>query len=248
MCELERENIRYPNVTSDGFGITGTQYYTVKGDISTIRMIYKQHNEMRDRHLRNMRIYSDHFLLEHELQGVIIVIQSGTWYNNEQAFKECMTVVFAAALELAEKYAKVRKHVTLVWAEQVTQHWPTKNGYFLSGKGIGLKPLCHPLKNSSFAADWRNDIVWSSFLSDSSPWKQKLDSLYPYSRIRTLNFRALTSDMSDFHMRQQKKDCTHYCYTHMMYQPIYYQLAAITADLAGDTCKGNLIQTKNDGL
>ena len=246
MCELERENIRFPDMTNDEFGVHGSNYYRIRGVGREVKLVFKQHNELRAHHLENMRTFTKFFLESPALStmsegggggghdGVMIVLQAGTWYFSATLYRQHVERVFAEAFDLAEKYAQQRKHITFVWAEQVTQHWPTDNGYFLTGKGVSRASLCTPLINMTESADWRNDIVWQSFLRDGSGWRRRLDSLAPYARVRVLNFRALTSDMSDFHMRQQKKDCTHYCYTPMMYQSIYHQLAQISADLAAE--------------
>lgn len=68
-----------------------------------------------------------------------------------------------------------------------------------------------------------------------------MESLAPFVRVHVLNFRALTRDMSDLHVRQNNnRDCTHYCYTPMMYQSIYHQLAKIAAEMAADVAASDL--------
>ena len=256
MCEFEREKLIY-HMTKNDFGVHGSHHYRLRGTGPEVQLVFKQCPQLQPHHLVIMKNFTEQLLDSKELKlepaselrsqgghdAVMLVMQSGTWYGNNDVrhFQQQMKSALSAVLVLAEKHALQKQHITFVWAEQVTQHWPSYNGYFVTGKGksISHAALCPPLSNRTDPADWRNDFVWESFLRDGTPWRQQMDALSPYVRVRVLNFRALTSDMNDFHMRQQKKDCTHYCYTPMMYQSIYHQLAQISADLATDVAAGS---------
>ena len=247
-CELEREGLPLPVIDKNVLGIKGTERYTMStqqhsvGTHSSVNsttpearesvvMLYKQWPVLRSHHMMFLSNYTEYFMSTQDLRGVVVVLQVGTWYNTRERMQESVQLLLDAALDIATTHATRGKHVTLVWAEQVAQHWPTSNGYFATTKGIPLSTYCPPLSNdTTLHNDWRNDLVWE--LLQSEEWRQRLDALAPLVRLHVLNFRALTKDLSSLHMRQQKKDCTHYCYTPLLYQPIYHQLAQIGKELA----------------
>jgi hypothetical protein len=232
LCDFERENVLYSDLIKDEFGIRGAAHYTIQGPGPAVDLVFKQHDQVKSATLEHMRTLCTHFLNTSGVDSVVLLLQAGTWYHSPTLFRRHLAGLFSAVHDLAEKFARQHKHVSFVWAEQIAQHWPTDNGYFLTGKGVSLGQLCTPLANASAEADWRNDIVWESYLRDGSPWRLQIAALAPYAQVHVLSFRALTSGMSDFHVRQQKRDCTHFCYTPMMHQPIYHQLAKISQELA----------------
>jgi len=239
-CDLKREGLSVSTVQKDILGIKGTQLYSIATPTASsvhetpgaVSMLFKQVPELQPHHLRYMSVYAEHFLDTRHLRGLVLVLQAGTWYHSRARMLPAVKALLDAALQLVSRYARLGKHVTLVWAEQVAQHWPTRNGYFASAKGTPLKQLCRPLANASSAADWRNELVWE--LLQEQPWRGQLEALAPYVRLDVLGFRALTRDLSSFHMRQQIKDCTHFCYSPLLYQPIYLQLAQLSRTLALD--------------
>lgn len=239
LCDLEREGLKIPAVQKDVLGIKGTQLFSfATPSTSSASVLFKQVPELQPHHLRYMSVYAEHFLDNRDMRGLVLVLQAGTWYHSRARMLPAVKALLDAALQLVTRYARQGKHVTLVWAEQVAQHWPTHNGYFATAKGSPLKQLCRPLANASSAADWRNDLVWD--LLQEQPWRRQLDALAPYVRLGVLSFRALTRDLSSFHMRQQIKDCTHFCYSPLLYQPIYHQLAQISRTLAVDVAAQKL--------
>lgn len=258
LCELEREGLPRPPVVKDVLGIRGTQLYTVApltatmqeqakvymhtevdstrgGGQGGVSVLFKQVPELQTHHSQYMARYASHFLEERGLRGLLLVLQAGTWYHQPSHLLAHVHTLLEAALTMVQEHARQRRHVTLVWAEQVAQHWPTSNGYFVTAKSGGpLKLLCPALANSSAAPDWRNDLVWAHYLAEGTPWRQRLEALAPFARLGVLSFRAVTRDQSSMHMRQQVKDCTHLCYSPLMYQPIYRQLAELASGLAKD--------------
>ena len=264
-CECGRTGVSFDRITTPSLdlGVRGTRYYTMRdhehSSTSEVEVLFKQSSQIKLKDVDILRNFTRHMLedtsamskgvseeVRESRDSVVIMLQAGTWYNinDTNVFQQHMSVVFSEVHSLAPQYTPRRKHVVFVWAEQVTQHWPTHNGYFLENIHEPPPiPYCTPLVNTSGGVnegvsendDWRNDIIWNEYLDESSEWKQKMNLLAPYARVRVLNFRALTRDMSDFHVRQKRKrDCTHYCYTHMMYQSIYHQIAQICEELAAD--------------
>ena len=242
LCELAREGFEKPDQRNDVLGIHGTNLYDVKlsnqrsggnggnGGNRTVTMVFKQYPQISSHHHEYIRSYISQFLGDLQLSGVVIVLQAGTWYHDLRKFRTDMTELFALLQSVARLFSERKRFATLVWAEQVAQHWPSVNGYYRSSKGIKLKPLCPIIANTTPEADWRNDFIWETFLQGA--WGEEVAQLFPYVDVAVLNFRALTSDLSDMHMRQMKKDCTHYCYTPMLYQSIYHQISMVAKQLS----------------
>jgi hypothetical protein len=105
------------------------------------------------------------------------------------------------------------KNITVAWIESYPQHFNTTNGYFSSS----VAPICTAIENTSRALDWRNTIV------EDHIKEHKLTNIhYVYSRDI---FLPLVNE------HHNKGDCTHYCYSPMLYQPIYEQLYHILASV-----------------
>ncbi len=133
-------------------------------------------------------------------QGVFILANLGLWYNDESKF-EPVVVPLLDWLGRVASNTKVQNIVA--WHETMHQHWPNSigSGYFNkmvvdaqeddwnSGR-VDLKSLplsewqvpncCVPISNTSWMADWRNDIVKQYIYA--TPERKKI-SLLPFADI-----------------------------------------------------------------
>jgi len=75
------------------------------------------------------------------------------------------------------------------------------------------------MKDTSWAADWRNGEIWDLFPAIVEKWS-KLPNLH----LTPLHTRSLTMSRHNFHMHTDAPDCTHYCYTPYFYQPLYHEM------------------------
>lgn len=218
LCEAEREMLTPPiygenmlrDITIPNMGTAVMKFQVVdKFKIEQMVLLNKTLSE---------RIsYSKAFLL---------VINYGTWYNDEVEFERDMNNLFDELLKIITFLHSNNKRVIFVWAETTAQHWPeTFNGYFLKQKSD--EKICRNIKNTSFRGDWRNDYVWKKFLEGK--WAHYVSSLNV--TVGILPTRQLTVELSDMHVSHDYRDCTHYCYTPMMYQPIYHDLVELSTKL-----------------
>lgn len=168
--------------------------------------------------------------------SVLLIANMGLWYNNEDEFAALAPQVLDYLLTLAEVPGLVN---TLAWHETLTQHWvsPTGTGYFIKEvvdaqekawdqaklvddttnlKEFMVPGCCAALTNYTLATDWRNGIVHRTM--DKSPRMQK--------HIHLLPMASLTKDIPDMHTCNPfyKHDCTHYCYTPLLWQVLWHQI------------------------
>ena len=88
-------------------------------------------------------------------------------------------------------------------------------------RGPRAKPYhCDRIIDTSWQSDWRNDLVWN-LLPKIEKKYSKLNNIY----LSVLHIRSLTLPLYNMHMHGDYPDCTHYCVTPMMYQPIFYELS-----------------------
>eukprot|EP01039_Chlorochromonas_danica_P005050 gene5050-5545_t len=95
-----------------------------------------------------------------------------------------------------------------------TQHFPTSNGYWPGVRyAQGMKIGCIPIQDLSPQADWRNRIIEDIIRNDK---------LY---KIEIIPFYNLTASLWSEHPNGHLRDCTHFCWSPFLYQPIFHALA-----------------------
>lgn len=165
-------------------------------------------------------------------QNVVLVANMGIWYNDEGIFQEAITPVLNWLNSVVEK---PNFKNSVVWHESTSQHWISASGSGYFEKQIVDKQenewpdystmeiekfenhyCCRPITNTSFMADWRNDIVKDS-IGKNPNYLQN---------IPILPLAAITRPISDLHTcnPSYKHDCTHYCFTPLMWQPFWHQI------------------------
>jgi hypothetical protein len=159
--------------------------------------------------------------------SLVLIVNTGLWHNTPDAFVENMNALTTALLKLArtlDSYAR-SKSLVVIMAETTAQHFHTATGNY--DKEIYNKtkdePYCKPTVDA--AEDWRNNMLWERYIG--AQWGQALLQ-HPRVMLEVLPMFELTKSLSDIHMRQYRQDCTHYCYTPMLYQPVYTQLRSIS--------------------
>jgi hypothetical protein len=80
--------------------------------------------------------------------------------------------------------------------------------------------FCGPIANTSYEEDWRNDLIWKLLPSIEEMYMQ-LDNIH----LSVVHTRALTEPLYNMHMHTDNADCTHYCVSPMLYQPLFFELA-----------------------
>lgn len=106
------------------------------------------------------------------------------------------------------------KKIRILWRETNAQHFPTPNGYWPGMKyANNLKIGCVAIGDLSDEANWRNTDVEMIITTRN---------LY---KIKIVRFYNLTIPMWTEHVNGNLKDCTHLCWTPMLYQSIFHSMA-----------------------
>lgn len=106
---------------------------------------------------------------------------------------------------------KGKKNVRIIWRETSAQHFPTPDGYWPGVKyASGMDVKCVPVKNPQL--DWRN---------------QDLKAIIETHRlnISIAPFVEQTLPLWNQHVNGHLRDCTHLCWTPMLYQPLFHYMA-----------------------
>jgi hypothetical protein len=104
--------------------------------------------------------------------------------------------------------------IKIIWRETTAQHFMTPNGYWPGIKYIrNMELKCSALQDTSLASDWRNREIEKIIMKHSLS-----------SSIRILRFYNTTIPLWSEHPNGHLKDCTHFCWTPMLYQPAFHYL------------------------
>jgi hypothetical protein len=175
-----------------------------------------------------------------ETSNVALVANMGMWFNDITHYRSMLPIVLDWLLGIANMSNRTN---VVAWHESVMQHWINKDGsgYYskdeakwqqnqfestnfslVFNQDFMVPGCCARVTNSSYMADWRNDVLTETF--NSRP--ELRDSLH------LLPFAELTRDLADLHTCNPYffLDCTHYCYTPMMWQPLWHQIRDMTSD------------------
>lgn len=180
-------------------------------------------------------------MINHEQnRSVLVIANTGLWYNIESEYREVMPGVLAwlhnrTQLRHNQYGIPLQNHVA--WHETLRQHWistdgtgyfhvtvvdaqeaawkqvPLDNDTLVPAKEFMVPHCCQHISNSS---DWRNDIA-----------RQLIQAKPQYvAHIPILPMADITRDIPDLHTCNPyyKHDCTHYCFTPLMYQPLWHQM------------------------
>ena len=186
----------------------------------------------------NSTSYKLRHIIEEEFikkDSILIAFNHGIWYNDDKFIQNDHQVIFDEFLNLAKKYPN--KKLSIAWMESQAQHFNNSihhnTGYYAGVHEKHFKPqygenakkyyknyFCEPITNLSQIGDWRNDLVWK-LLPNIEKEYNKLSNI----QLSILHFRSLTAPLHDMHRHGDYPDCSHYCVTPMMYQPIWYELS-----------------------
>ena len=198
------------------------------------------------------------------IENHMVVLNAGLWYNTvndemqdpdigmnatldrygysyQQWYIDEMISFLKSFDEFAIQYPK--KTFSIVYISTTAQHYNSSNGYFHKNYSYidnnhttaGGKCFAYnSLKNSQNpAADWRNALMYAHVLpSDTMKTLRSRNN----TQFSIIDMHTLTKPLHDIHPIQGGTgDCTHYCYTPMLYQPIYHELSMISSRLPDST-------------
>ncbi len=221
-CELEREG-----VWSDPSRFSNTdevQYVKVKGAAKAAHIkflpIYHFVNGRWDR-VANASMHHMRNALETmvaKVDTLVVVLNMGLHYvDNPVAhfsrsdYQAQMTMALSFLHQFALRHAS--KTVKVFFRETTAQHFPTPNGYWPGVKySHTMKLGCVPLQDASAQADWRNRDIDTIV---------KTHNLF---KVEIVRFYDVTAPLWSEHPNGHMKDCTHFCWSPMLYQPIFHRL------------------------
>jgi hypothetical protein len=167
---------------------------------------------------------------------ITILMHIGLWYNdndyqylrNRPTYQTHMKLWYDMLDSFGSQFPN--KTFIIFRYEVSAQHWNNSgssisNGYiprFNTPDGrtrFSSKVNCAPIINTSRELDWRNydvdQLLYSSVSSSNKYFS------HPNTYFTTFPFRKLTLDLWDIHATREEEDCTHFCLTPMLYQPVF---------------------------
>jgi len=110
--------------------------------------------------------------------------------------------------------ANPSKRIKIIWRETSAQHFPTPTGYWPGARyAPGMKVGCVPIKEAGPDADWRNSDV------------REIIRTHGLSKVQVAPFYNITVPLWSEHVNGHLRDCTHFCWTPMLYQSLFKFLA-----------------------
>ena len=168
-----------------------------------------------------------------EFKRLFLVVNLGLHYHDKTLYLDTVT----RFLTHLERYYAIPGN-RVVWLETTHQHFPNdaeQNGYYSAEEAnrhrkklAGLAPdelsdadifqkICPTFSNTSFEADWRNQIASNALLELSHP---------QLSYFSTEHVLINVTDMFAINTISWL-DCTHFCYSPLMWQPQWHHLAEV---------------------
>jgi len=155
-------------------------------------------------------------LLLSQYKLVLLVLNTGVHFNlhgdtkhlhmNSAANLSTYLEKILPAVNYLSETTALPKRFHVAWLETMPQHFDSSNGYF-------LKPSkCVPLRDQMGYGDWRNRAV------------REIINQWNLTHIHVLNVWELLKPLHREHFKGDFIDCTHYCWTPMLWQPLFKQV------------------------
>lgn len=232
-CELERENVwpdhtKFTN-TDESRTVQFANMNGSKSVVATIKFlpIYHLVNGRYDRvpmaALQHFKNGLKNAMNQHST--IIVLINMGLHYVDnpiagfsKQDYIDQMTTVLTFLHRLSSDHP--RHTIKIVWRETTAQHFATPNGYWPGVRyAQNMKVGCVPIADPSPQADWRNRAI------------EHIVQKHQLSTVQILRFYNLTLPLWSEHPNGNLKDCTHFCWFPMLYQPIFHYLKNVANSL-----------------
>jgi hypothetical protein len=241
-CELERENVwtdpnyftntdetrvvQYPNISAYPIGTTQRAvshavatlkflpiYHLVNGRYDKVPQAALQHLKTAVKH--SLTLHSTVIILAN--MGLHYVDNPVTGFTKKDYFDQ-MTIVLKYFQQIVIEHPQ--HLIRIVWRETTAQHFPTPNGYWPGVRyAQSMKLSCVPILDPSPHSDWRNRIIEQIILQNN------------LFHIQILRFYNITLPLWSSHPNGNLRDCTHFCWFPMLYQPIFHYLAELVNKL-----------------
>lgn len=193
-------------------------------------------------------------ITKEENRSVLIVANMGLWFNDEDPFQRVLPTVLDWLVSVVDMKDK---NNVVAWHETMSQHFINEigSGYFfkplvddqeVSWKDgrVNLTSIdttklivpncCSSISNTTFLADWRNDLVRVHLSKNSRS-----------DKIHYLPFADMTRDVADMHVCHPDyiHDCTHYCFWPLLWQPFWHQIEKLSYKLSAPSTNAKPAET-----
>lgn len=221
-CELEREQVwTDPNQFTNTDEVRQVSFQGLNTS-AAIRFIPMYHlvNGRYDRvpnaTMTNLQHQMSAILQAHK--SIVILANMGLHYvdnpvagfSKDDYYKQ-MHIVLTYLHSVAA--AHPGKDIHVLWRETTAQHFPTANGYWPGVKyATNMKVGCVPIKDPSPAADWRNRMV------------EQIVRRGNLFKVKIMPFYNITVPLWSEHPNGNLRDCTHFCWTPLLYQSVFHAL------------------------
>jgi hypothetical protein len=161
-----------------------------------------------------------------ETNYLVLIVNIGLWYNygfENHLYKDEAKILLKYLYSLSytlQRHFKEKKTIKIFWLETVAQHYPPHGYYSNINFYENLNTSTHhciPLLNKTISSNWRNKII-ENIITENKYEK----------KIKIIPFFNITASLWDHHHREDNSksyDCTHYCWTPMLYYPVFNFLA-----------------------
>ena len=166
-----------------------------------------------------------------------ILVSLGTHANTpnqiRQIFESDMLPLLSTVTKaLASKSSANARPARLLWLDSPPQHFATKTGSGSFGDAVSESGTCAPITDTRLAG-WRN----AAFAAWSKPWRGSLGAAW--AAVPTFD---IFFDRHDLHVtyysgrteqnrKGMKWDCTHFCFSPLLYVPVWERAARALAEL-----------------
>lgn len=220
-CELEREGVwtdpgQFTNTDETKTVTFGVNETAVMRFLPVYHLVNGRYDRVANAALHQLKNALAHSLNMH--RTVFVLINMGLHYvdNPVAGFtKQDYTSQMTTVLQLLHN--TVIEHpshtIKILWRETTAQHFPTPNGYWPGVKfSQDMQLKCVKIEDTSPAADWRNRAVEQIILHNN------------LFNVQILRFYNTTLPLWAAHPNGQLRDCTHFCWFPMLFQPLFHQL------------------------
>jgi hypothetical protein len=139
---------------------------------------------------------------------------------------------------LQSKGGSVNNSIT--WVEATAQHWASEDGsgYYSSPLATAQGVRAEAANFSAVDPEmWHSDLACRAITAkENLDWRNILakESLarHGQGKIAFVGLNGTTKSLADLHISHPYKlDCTHFCYTPLLWQPLWHYLATLAESL-----------------
>lgn len=177
-----------------------------------------------------------------ENRSVLLLANLGLWYNDVDSFDVAVPHVLNWLKDVSMTGGEGTGAKNIVaWHETMRQHYDSDigNGYFIK-EVVDAKEASWNTETFNYfynvtVKDWHVPNCCQDIRLPGNDWRNEIVTKHVKEKkleknIMMLDFADATTALSDMHICHPyfKDDCTHYCFSPLLFQPLWYQLQNIS--------------------